>query len=146
MLISIIIPAFDRRSTDWKALESALAQTLDRTQYEVVTVVGRTPGQDAHLIHLLPRCDTVVAIDADSDCAASEIHFYIAGQRAALDALTDVGRPRSIQLATLIDRGHRELPIKADYVGKNVPTALDERINVTLAPDPTQDSVTLEKK
>jgi hypothetical protein len=83
MRISIIIPAFDRRSTDWKSLESALTQTLDRTQYQVVTVVGRTPGQDAHLLRLLPRCDTVVTIDADAGSAASEIHFYIAGQRAA---------------------------------------------------------------
>ncbi|MCG0276953.1 MAG: bifunctional pyr operon transcriptional regulator/uracil phosphoribosyltransferase PyrR [Thermanaeromonas sp.] len=50
--------------------------------------------------------------------------------RAALDALMDLGRPRSIQLAVLIDRGHRELPIRADYVGKNVPTSLKEEIAV----------------
>lgn len=52
--------------------------------------------------------------------------------RAALNALTDLGRPRIIQLAVLIDRGHRELPIRADYVGKNVPTAAAEVINVQL--------------
>ena len=50
--------------------------------------------------------------------------------RAAMDSLTDLGRPKRIQLAVLIDRGHRELPIKADFVGKNVPTALDEKISV----------------
>jgi pyrimidine operon attenuation protein / uracil phosphoribosyltransferase len=50
--------------------------------------------------------------------------------RAALDALTDIGRPESIQLAVLIDRGHRELPIRADYVGKNIPTARNEEIQV----------------
>lgn len=50
--------------------------------------------------------------------------------RAALDSLNDFGRPKRIQLAVLIDRGHRELPIKADFVGKNVPTALDEKISV----------------
>jgi len=50
--------------------------------------------------------------------------------RAAMDALNDFGRPRRIQLAVLIDRGHRELPIKADFVGKNVPTSLDEKIIV----------------
>ena len=50
--------------------------------------------------------------------------------RAALDALIDLGRPRMIQLATLIDRGHRELPIRPDYIGKNLPTARDERVNV----------------
>ncbi len=52
--------------------------------------------------------------------------------RAALDALIDLGRPASIQLAVLIDRGHRELPIRADYVGKNIPTSLDENVKVIL--------------
>lgn len=52
--------------------------------------------------------------------------------RAALDALQDLGRPRSVQLATLVDRGHRELPIRPDYVGKNLPTSLTERVDVRL--------------
>ena len=52
--------------------------------------------------------------------------------RAALDALIDFGRPASIQLAVLIDRGHRELPIRADYVGKNIPTSLDQNVKVIL--------------
>jgi pyrimidine operon attenuation protein/uracil phosphoribosyltransferase len=52
--------------------------------------------------------------------------------RAALDALSDLGRPRAVRLAVLVDRGHRELPIRADFVGKNLPTAIDERINVRL--------------
>jgi len=52
--------------------------------------------------------------------------------RAAIDAVMDIGRPRMIQLAILIDRGHRELPIRADYVGKNVPTARTEMVNVKL--------------
>jgi pyrimidine operon attenuation protein/uracil phosphoribosyltransferase len=53
--------------------------------------------------------------------------------RAALDALSDVGRPSSVQLAVLVDRGHRELPIRADYVGKNIPTAQSESVRVLLA-------------
>ncbi|MFG1609010.1 bifunctional pyr operon transcriptional regulator/uracil phosphoribosyltransferase PyrR [Actinoplanes sp. NPDC049265] len=53
--------------------------------------------------------------------------------RAALDAINDVGRPSSVQLAVLVDRGHRQLPIRADYVGKNIPTALDESVRVSLA-------------
>ena len=52
--------------------------------------------------------------------------------RAALDALNDFGRPRQVQLAILLDRGHRELPIRADYVGKNIPTSLDEQVKVRL--------------
>ncbi len=54
--------------------------------------------------------------------------------RAALDAIIDIGRPRAIQLAVLVDRGHRELPIRADYVGKNVPTSKKENIKVKLEP------------
>jgi pyrimidine operon attenuation protein/uracil phosphoribosyltransferase len=50
--------------------------------------------------------------------------------RAALNALMDLGRPRQVQLAVMVDRGHRELPIRADYVGKNVPTAMNEEIQV----------------
>jgi pyrimidine operon attenuation protein / uracil phosphoribosyltransferase len=65
--------------------------------------------------------------------------------RAALDALTDLGRPRKVQLAVLVDRGHRELPIKADFVGKNVPTALTERVEVKLKEDGGEDVVYLEK-
>ena len=65
--------------------------------------------------------------------------------RAALDALGDLGRPRAVQLAVLIDRGHRELPIRADYVGKNLPTALSEKVRVQLAEvDEVDDSVAIE--
>ncbi|MCL3862830.1 bifunctional pyr operon transcriptional regulator/uracil phosphoribosyltransferase PyrR [Actinotalea sp. K2] len=53
--------------------------------------------------------------------------------RAALDALNDLGRPRAVQLAVLVDRGHRELPIRADYVGKNLPTSLSEKVRVRLS-------------
>jgi pyrimidine operon attenuation protein/uracil phosphoribosyltransferase len=63
--------------------------------------------------------------------------------RAAMDALNDFGRPKKIQLAVLVDRGHRELPIKADSVGKNVPTAPDEKIRVRLG---EKDEVVLERK
>jgi pyrimidine operon attenuation protein/uracil phosphoribosyltransferase len=61
--------------------------------------------------------------------------------RAALDALNDIGRPRAVQLAVLIDRGHRELPIRADYVGKNLPTALVERVSVRLTEYDAEDAV-----
>jgi pyrimidine operon attenuation protein / uracil phosphoribosyltransferase len=61
--------------------------------------------------------------------------------RAAMDALVDFGRPRAIQLAVLVDRGHRELPIRADYVGKNVPTRRDEEVRVRLAEIDGEDAV-----
>jgi pyrimidine operon attenuation protein / uracil phosphoribosyltransferase len=63
--------------------------------------------------------------------------------RAALDAIGDLGRPRAVQLAVLVDRGHRELPIRADYVGKNIPTALAEKVRVQLAEVDGQDEVQL---
>ena len=80
---------------------------------------------------------TVVLVD--------DVLFKGRTTRAALDALNDFGRPRSIQLAVLIDRGHRELPIKADFVGKNVPTTMRENISVRLKEEGAEDEVRLER-
>ncbi|MFZ3136267.1 MAG: bifunctional pyr operon transcriptional regulator/uracil phosphoribosyltransferase PyrR [Thermodesulfovibrionales bacterium] len=65
--------------------------------------------------------------------------------RAAMDAVMDLGRPSAIQLSVLVDRGHRELPIKADYVGKNIPTALTETVEVQLEEEGFEDRVILKK-
>jgi pyrimidine operon attenuation protein/uracil phosphoribosyltransferase len=65
--------------------------------------------------------------------------------RAALDALSDLGRPRAVQLAVLVDRGHRELPIRADYVGKNIPTALTESVRVLVGEIDGVDEVRIEQ-
>jgi len=82
---------------------------------------------------------TVVLVD--------DVLFSGRTTRAAMDALNDFGRPRKIQLAVLIDRGHRELPIKADFIGKNVPTALDETISLRLTEaGAAEDAVVLKKK
>lgn len=64
--------------------------------------------------------------------------------RAAMDALTDFGRPRSVQLAVLVDRGHRELPIRADYVGKNIPTGRHDQVNVLLGEIDGEDAVVIQ--
>jgi pyrimidine operon attenuation protein/uracil phosphoribosyltransferase len=80
---------------------------------------------------------TVVLVD--------DVLFSGRTTRAALDALNDFGRPQRIQLAVLIDRGHRELPIKADFVGKNVPTSLSERVQVRFQEEGGEDVVFLEK-
>ncbi|HVM12297.1 MAG TPA: phosphoribosyltransferase family protein, partial [Actinomycetota bacterium] len=61
--------------------------------------------------------------------------------RAAMDALVDFGRPRAIRLAVLVDRGHRELPIRADHVGKNLPTSQDQRVQVRLEETDGEDAV-----
>jgi pyrimidine operon attenuation protein/uracil phosphoribosyltransferase len=63
--------------------------------------------------------------------------------RAALDAISDIGRPRAVQLAVLVDRGHRELPIRPDFVGKNLPTSQGEQVKVALAEIDGTDEVTL---
>ncbi len=75
-----------------------------------------------------------------------DVLFTGRSARAAMDALTDFGRPRRIQLAVLIDRGHRELPIRADYVGKNVPTSKKENIHVRMKEEDGEDVVTLQKE
>ena len=64
--------------------------------------------------------------------------------RAALDALNDLGRPRAVRLAVLVDRGHRDLPIRADFVGKNLPTSLVERVRVSLSDTDGTDAVIIE--
>jgi len=76
---------------------------------------------------------------------ADDVLFTGRSIRAALDALMDFGRPAAIQLAVLIDRGHRQLPIKADYVGKNIPTALSETVEVQLEEEGFKDRVILTK-
>jgi len=82
---------------------------------------------------------TVVLVD--------DVLFSGRTTRAAMDALNDFGRPKKIQLAVLVDRGHRELPIKADFVGKNVPTSASEKIQLRLTETGApQDEVILEKR
>ena len=66
--------------------------------------------------------------------------------RAALDALMDQGRPATISLAVLVDRGHRELPVRPDFIGKNIPTAMNERIKVSMTEVDDQDSINLVTK
>jgi pyrimidine operon attenuation protein / uracil phosphoribosyltransferase len=95
------------------------ARTLARTDIPAVGVEGRL----------------VVLVD--------DVLFSGRTVRAALDALADLGRPRAVQLAVLVDRGHRELPIRADYVGKNLPTSLRERVLVQLSEYDGTDGVLL---
>jgi pyrimidine operon attenuation protein/uracil phosphoribosyltransferase len=72
-------------------------------------------------------------LDGRQVVLVDDVLFSGRSVRAALDALRDLGRPRAVQLAVLVDRGHRELPIRADYVGKNVPTARTQQVRVKLA-------------
>ncbi len=93
------------------------------------------PVVHASHIEFDPSGKTVVLVD--------DVLFTGRTVRAAIDALFDYGRPQRVQLAVLCDRGHRELPIRPDYVGKNLPTAREERVNVRLAEQDGADEVTI---
>lgn len=98
---------------------------LDITLYrDDLTMIANQPVVHETLIDFDISGKSIVLVD--------DVLFTGRTIRAALDALIDFGRPQNIQLAVLIDRGHRELPIRADYVGKNVPTSLDQDIRVVL--------------
>lgn len=83
-------------------------------------------------------------IDGKTVVLVDDVLFSGRTIRAALDAMTEIGRPAAVRLAVLVDRGHRELPIRADFVGKNLPTSLVERVRVTLAGIDDVDAVTIE--
>ncbi|MGB7980442.1 MAG: bifunctional pyr operon transcriptional regulator/uracil phosphoribosyltransferase PyrR [Candidatus Nanopelagicales bacterium] len=82
-------------------------------------------------------------IDGRTVVLVDDVLFSGRSVRAALDALAELGRPRAVRLAVLIDRGHREFPIRADYVGKNVPTSLRESVHVRLAETDGVDEVVI---
>ena len=101
---------------------------------------------DLSLMHehpVLNGTDIPFGITDLSIVLVDDVLFTGRTTRAAMDALMDSGRPRSIQLAVLVDRGHRELPIRADFVGKNVPTSRSELIAVRIAPFDSPDEVVL---
>ena len=83
-------------------------------------------------------------IDGKTVVLVDDVLFSGRTIRAALNAINDLGRPRAVRLAALVDRGHRELPIRADFVGKNLPTSLGERIQVRLEETDGVDEVTIE--
>lgn len=110
---------------------------LDVTFYrDDLSKIGFSPIVRRTLVPFLVDGMHIVLVD--------DVAFTGRTVRAAMDAIMDLGRPEKIQLAVLVDRGHRELPIKADFVGKNVPTARSEKISVVLNEiDKTEDTVVL---
>ena len=93
---------------------------------------------------VLRRTEIPFSIDERRILLVDDVLYTGRTIRAALDALIDFGRPRSIQLVVMVDRGHRELPIKADYVGKNVPTSARQSVQVRLAEEDGVDEVVIE--
>ena len=95
---------------------------------------------------LVRRTEIAFSIDDRKIILVDDVLYTGRTIRAALDALIDFGRPKAIQLICLVDRGHRELPIKADYVGKNLPTSLTESVQVRLHEIDGQDEVVLQQE
>ena len=89
------------------------------------------------------RTDIPTAVDGKSVVLVDDVLYTGRSIRAAMDALTDLGRPQSIQLVVFIDRGHREMPIRADYIGKNIPSSRQEEIQVRLIETDGTDEVTI---
>jgi pyrimidine operon attenuation protein/uracil phosphoribosyltransferase len=115
----------------------AVAGSLDVTMHR--DDLRRNPTRT-----LLPTQLPAGGIDDKVVVLVDDVLFSGRTIRAALDALSDLGRPRAVRLAVLVDRGHRQLPIRADHVGKNLPTAADERVRVLLAETDGRDAVLIE--
>ena len=94
----------------------------------------------------LHSSDIPFSIEGKEVILVDDVLFTGRTIRAALDAVIDLGRPNRISLAVLVDRGHRELPIRADYVGKNIPTALTEEIIVEMEENDGQDRILIQKE
>jgi pyrimidine operon attenuation protein/uracil phosphoribosyltransferase len=122
--------------TNHDVLTGALDITLYRDDL-MTHAVGPQP--------IVRRTEIPFSIDDRHIVLVDDVLFTGRTIRAALDALVDFGRPRTIQLVVLVDRGHRELPIKADYVGKNLPTSLSETVHVRLQEIDGSDEVLIER-
>ncbi|MCX6550151.1 MAG: bifunctional pyr operon transcriptional regulator/uracil phosphoribosyltransferase PyrR [Acidobacteria bacterium] len=125
-----------RAVTGHEVATGALDITLYRDDL-MKTAVGPQP--------IVRRTEIPFSIDGRHIVLVDDVLYTGRTIRAALDALIDFGRPSTIQLVVLVDRGHRELPIKADYVGKNVPTSHRETIHVRLSEIDGQDEVLIEQ-
>ena len=107
-----------------------------------VLVRGRSAPRHAHPV--VRGTELGFSLEGRTCVLVDDVLFTGRTIRAAIDALLDYGRPDRVQLAVLVDRGHRELPIRPDYVGKNLPTSLDERVRVELEEIDGRDRVVLE--
>ena len=115
-----------------EAFAEALAE-IDGTTPPLGTLDVALYRDDIGIRPVLPEAVTDIPVDLDGAIVVLVDDVLFTGRtiRAALDALNAYGRPRSVQLAVMVDRGHRELPIRPDYVGKNLPTRRDEMVNVS---------------
>jgi pyrimidine operon attenuation protein/uracil phosphoribosyltransferase len=121
-------------------------EAVEGTTVPVGSVDATMYRDDLRLRGVRPLEETDIppeGIDGTTVVLIDDVLFSGRTVRAALDALSDLGRPRAVQLAVLVDRGHRELPIRADYVGKNIPTSLRETVHVLIDEVDGRDAVLL---
>lgn len=120
---------------------------LDITLYrDDLALAGQSESGLAGQQPVVHKTEIGFDIDAKNVVLVDDVLYTGRTVRAALDALVDFGRPKTIQLAVLIDRGHRELPVRADYVGKNIPTSKRETVEVRLEESDGKDEVVIVEK
>jgi pyrimidine operon attenuation protein / uracil phosphoribosyltransferase len=125
---------------------AALIAEYEKTQVPVGALDFSLYRDDLNRRNFNPQVkSTDIPVDIDSKIIilVDDVLYTGRSTRAAMDALMDLGRPRAIQLAVLVDRGHRELPIRADYVGKNIPSAATEDIRVRIVETDSLDEVVI---
>ena len=141
----VAIVGLQSRGVDLARRIAALITSIEGIETDFGTLDPRLYRDDPDSASIKPVVPSEITFPVDDRSVVLVDDVLYTGRtiRAALDALRDFGRPSSIQLAVLVDRGHRELPIRADYVGKNVPTARGEEVRVMLDEVDGTDGVTL---
>jgi pyrimidine operon attenuation protein/uracil phosphoribosyltransferase len=142
----VAILGIPTRGVDLARRIAARISAVEPVSVPVGSVDATMYRDDLRLRGVRPLEETEIppdGIDGKVVVLVDDVLFSGRTVRAALDALSDLGRPQAVQLAVLVDRGHRELPIRADYVGKNIPTSLRETVHVLLEERDGRDAVLL---
>lgn len=148
-LNQIILAGIPSRGNEIARRIAETISAIERASIAVGTIDVAMHRDDVGKRSELPvvkASDLPLPLETKTVIVVDDVLFTGRTVRAAMDAITSFGRPARIQLAVLIDRGHRELPIRADYVGKNLPTAPDEKIRVRLGEESSEEGVWLVKE
>lgn len=144
----VILVGIRRRGAPLAQRIAGIIEEIEGTEVPVGILDITLYRDDLQLVAKQPvvgKTEMPTGVDGKVVVLVDDVLFTGRTVRAAMDEIMDFGRPKAIQLAVLIDRGHRELPIRADYVGKNVPTSARETITVMVKEDDGEDKVTVEE-
>ena len=148
-LKQIILAGIPSRGNEIARRIAETITTIEKATIPVGTIDVAMHRDDVGTRTELPvvrASDLPLPLETKTVIIVDDVLFTGRTVRAAMDAITSFGRPARIQLAVLIDRGHRELPIRADYVGKNLPTATDEKVRLRLGEEGAEEGVWLVKE